>query len=308
MTTRLRHAAATPVAAGDRASQKGPVIVLAYPFSGSQRIWRLLSDSTVLACTSGTGLLPLCEQAVATWRQVDNRDGPPSALAVRSTRALADCMITTMLASTGRSRWCEISYAAPVAAEAFLRLYPGTKFICLHRSCPDVIRAAIEAHPWGLGDSGIGRFAALYPGSSAAAIAAYWAGRTEPLLEFEAAHPAACLRVSYEDLARQPSREEEILAFLNLERDGPAACALTAGEPMAPAEEATPLTGRVPVPADYLPPPLRQKVSQLQAILGYPPITSPDRENPEPNSGMVLRPRVVRAAGLVSGLGSGGVS
>ena len=71
---------------------------------------------------------------------------------------------------------------------------------------------------------------------------------------------APCRRVRYEDPVADPGREEEIRAFLGLEPDGATVPALLASEPMAPAEEAGPPTGRAPVPADYLPPPLRQKV------------------------------------------------
>ena len=42
--------------------QQWPVVVLAYAYSGAGRIQRLLSGSDLLACTSGTGLLPLCAQ------------------------------------------------------------------------------------------------------------------------------------------------------------------------------------------------------------------------------------------------------
>jgi glycerophosphoryl diester phosphodiesterase len=205
-----------PYPAG-RAGQQRPVIVLAYAYSGAARVQRLLSGSAVLACTSGTGLLPLCDQAAAAWRRVDNRAGPLSSLAASSIRSLAGGMISIILAEEGKPRWCEISSSPPAAAETFLQLYPGTRFVCLHRSCPDVIRAGIEANPWGLTGTGFAPFAVAYPGSSAAAIAAYWADRTEPLLRFQEAHPAACRAVRYDDLAGHPDREaRDISAFLEL--------------------------------------------------------------------------------------------
>jgi len=78
----------------------GPVVVLAGSYSGAARLRHVLSGSTPFACTSGTGLLPLCAQAAATWQRVDNRDGPPSSLALSSIRALAASMITAMMAWT----------------------------------------------------------------------------------------------------------------------------------------------------------------------------------------------------------------
>jgi hypothetical protein len=230
----------------------------------------VLSGSTLFACTSGSGLLPLCAQAAATWQRVDNRDGPPSSLALSSIRALATCMITAIMAGTGRSRWCEISFSPPAAAETFLRLYPGTQFICLHRNCPDVIRAAIEANPWGLASAGLGNFTAAYPGSSAAAIAAYWAEFTESALDFQAAHPAACHRIRYEDLVDDPELAAgNMFAFLGVDASSPPEAG---GEEASTAVPGAPLGG-ADVPASFLPRPLAGRVSLLQQRLGYPPFT-----------------------------------
>lgn len=243
--------------------QQWPVVVLAYAYSGAGRIQRLLSGSDLLACTSGTGLLPLCAQAAATWQRVENRDEPLSTLARSSLRALAGSMITVILAGTGRSRWCEISFSPPAAAETFLELYPETKFVCLHRSCPEVIRACIEANPWGLAGTGPGQFTLAYPGNSAAAIAAYWAECTESMLRFQEEHPAACRQVRYEDLTGNPDQEAgDIFAFLGL-----------AAAASLPADEATsaPPPG-AQIPAGFLPLPLTERVNDLQGRLGYPPI------------------------------------
>jgi hypothetical protein len=264
-----------PASPAGRAGQQRPVIVLAYAYSGAAPIQRLLSGSAVLACTSGTGLLPLCDQAAAAWRRVDNRAGPLSSLAASSIRALAGGMISVLLAEAGKPRWCEISSSPPATAETFLQLYPGTRFVCLHRSCPDVIRAGIEANPWGLTGTGFAPFAVAYPGSSAAAIAAYWADRTEPLLRFQQAHPAACRTVRYDDLAGYPERQaRDIAAFLDLD----AAPSPTGPDVTLTREEAPPaaadggaLAG-AELPAGHLPPPLLDRVNDLQARLGFPPI------------------------------------
>lgn len=260
-----------------RAGQQWPVLVLAYPYSGADRIHRLLSGSGTLACTSGTGLLPLCDQAAAAWRRVDDRDGPLSQLAASSIRALASSMISVILADAGKSRWCEISFSPPSTAETFLQLYAGTRFVCLHRSCPDVIRAGIEANPWGLTGTGFAPFVTAYPGSSAAAIAAYWAERTEPLLRFEEAYPAACRRVRFEDLVDHPDREaRDISAFLDLDAaipfpdpDAVASSALT-HEEAAPG--VTPGLTLAEVPAGHIPLPLLERVNDLQARLRFAPM------------------------------------
>ncbi len=177
-------------------------------------------------------------------------------------------MITVVLAGTGKSRWCETSFSPPSAAETFLQLYPGVKFVCLHRSCPDVVRAAIDANPWGLAGIGLEQFTAAYPGNGAAAIAAYWTECTEGMLRFRQAHPAACLQVRYEDLAGCPDHEvQDIFAFLGLDPDGsspPYDEAPSGGDGDSPASAR--------VPASFLPLPLTERVNGLQGRLGYPPM------------------------------------
>jgi hypothetical protein len=246
--------------AQERGGPQAPVIVLAYAQSGAARLQRLLRDTGALACTTSTGVLPACDQAAAAWRQIDDRERL-SPLALASIRSLASGMIAAILAQAGRPRWCETAFVAPDSAETFLRAYPGARFVCLHRSCPEVIRAAISAHPWGLADTPFARHTRAYPASSSAAIAAYWAFVTGSLLRFEAAHPQACLRVRYEDLAGHPGTAGQILDFLGLEPDG------AAGVPWREEEEAGPAR----VPASQIPPPLLRDVDELMSRLGYPP-------------------------------------
>jgi len=151
-----------------------PVIVLTYAHAGAEHLRPLLAGHLDLACTSGTGLLPLCQQAATTWRHVEGQPGSAlSELAAASIRALATSVITTVLAQTGKRRWCEFATAPPRSTETFLRLYPGTRIICLHRGCADVIRAALHASPWGLSGTSFAPFTAAYPGSTVAALAAY---------------------------------------------------------------------------------------------------------------------------------------
>jgi hypothetical protein len=254
------------------AEQHAPIIVLAGAHCGTALIGRLMSANAELACTTGSGVLPLCEQAAATWRRVDQHGGSLSQMAVAAIRAHVGAMIAVILAAGGGRRWCDISFASPTAAETFLRLYPGTQFICMHRDCLDVIRVAVEASPWGLANTSFAPFAAAYPGSSAAAVAAYWAERTESVLSFEKAHAAACRRVRYEDLTGRHEKEaQDIFTFLNLAPDG----AVRSGMPLAmdPASDGQDgFLADATIPFGYLPPPLTQRVNNLQASLGYPPI------------------------------------
>jgi hypothetical protein len=255
-----------PVGPSDRA----PVIVLTYRHAGGERLQSLLSMHPDLVCTSGTGILPLCEQAAATWRSVEGRtDARLSRLAASSISALTMPVITTVLARQGGRRWCEFAAAPPRTAETFLQMYPQTRLLCLHRSCADVIDAAIHADPWGLSGPEYASFITAHPASTVAALTAYWTAVTAPLIAFEESHPAACRRVRYEDLAddRYP---DDLFPFLGLQ--APRLGLAGREDP----DDASPSSGRAdraPFPADQVSAPLLAQAESLTSQLGYPPLT-----------------------------------
>lgn len=265
------------------AVRSAPVVVLTYTHAGARRLRALLDDRPELACTSATGVLAACDQAAAAWRRTERRaDGPLSALATTSVRALATGMITAIVARAGRPRWCETVAADRGAAETFLRLFPATRFICLHRACSDVVYAALRANPWGISGPGFAPFTAAYPGSTVAALAAWWGGHTGSMLAFERAHPDSCLRLRYEDLlADTEATAAGIGDFLGLTGVYPALSVHPVGSgPGAPDPAGADAPGcGVELPAGQLPDALLTHVNGMLARLGYPPI-GPDPHSP----------------------------
>ncbi len=256
----------------DDAARNPPVIVLAPPYCGAGRLVSLLARHPDLACTSGTGMLPLCEQAMATWRNADDRAGA-SALAATTTRALATSIIISVLARHGKRRWCEVAAANSPAAETFLGLFPGTQFLCLHRACPGVIRAALDASPWGIADPVVAPFVRAYPASTVAALTACWVAHTETLLAFERAHPQACLRVRFEDLAETRHETTEIMtAFLGLAGIGGHAAPGEANQPQPTPEDYNP---EADLPVDRIPPGVLAQADNLLRQLSYPALPAP---------------------------------
>lgn len=132
-----------------------------------------------------------------------------------------------------------------------------------------VIEAGIRANPWSLAGTAFSQFAVAYPGNNAAAIAAYWASCTESLLRFEQAHPDACHRARYEDLASDRELDGgKILAFLDLAQDPSASPHDT-----TPIAEEPGITGHeAEIPAGLIPPALKAQVDDLHTRIGYPPL------------------------------------
>ena len=254
-------------------SNRAPIVILGCAQSGAQQLQRLLTRDTAIACTVSSGILPLCDHAATTWQEVEGRESL-SALAAASIRAMADSLITAVLASAGGYRWCEVSFASAERAATFRTLYPATRFLCVHRRCADVIAAALHAHPWGLAGSPFSPYAIPYPGDSIAAIAAYWAASTQALLQFAESHPAACHQIRYEDLTAAETVSDDVAAFLGL---GSGAVTPTrprsAGAPGAAAPESA--THGRSFPAGRLPHALSERIVALETRIGYPAVAMP---------------------------------
>jgi protein-tyrosine sulfotransferase len=253
-------------------TEHAPVVVLAGPDSGGPRLLSLLSASGELACTSGTGVLPLCGQAAEVWRRIENgspQAGTLSALAAKSIRASITPLVMHILAGSGAQRWCECAVPARAAAETFLGLFPGTRFVCLHREASQVIRAALARSPWGLAGQAYRPFIAAQPGSTVAALATYWIAHTEALLTFQADHPDKCLRVRFEDLTgAMGSTPAALNSFLGLAATGyPGLPSPREDYPPVHHADAPPSAA---FPLEQLPPPVLAQVNGLLGQLGYP--------------------------------------
>src|SRR5215469_8130534 len=87
---------------GGPASAAGPVIVLTYSFAGGRRLQAMLEREPSLACTTGMGILGMCDAAARAWRNTEDSDGERmSSLAVNSIRSMVSGMLTVLMARTG---------------------------------------------------------------------------------------------------------------------------------------------------------------------------------------------------------------
>jgi hypothetical protein len=259
--------------AGEAASSRAdPVIVLAYSGSEAGRLRSLLSEFPGMACTTGTGIVPLCDQAMTIWQAADGRPGGGfSALAAASVRALTAGLLTAVLAREGGSRWCEFVSAPPLAAGTFALLYPQARFLTVHRQASAVVRSSLAENRWGLSGPEYAPFVSAHPASAAAALASYWAARTMQQLEFEQAHQESCLRVRIEDLSADAAQTiQDIAGFLSADPAiGP--LSLTQDQdPSGPAAQEPPAAG---LPLNQFPAALVAKLNELHRELGYPPLT-----------------------------------
>jgi hypothetical protein len=258
------------------APANGPIVVLTYSFSGWRRLQGVLEQVPELACTAGTGVLGMCDMAARAWASVDESDGEHmSSLAAKSIRAMVISMMTVMVArSGGACRWCEIATAEPAAADTFLRVVPGTQFLCLHRSCPDVVRAVLSSSPWGIIGGQFTPYLQAYPANATAAIAACWADSASQLLDFESRHPESALRVRYEDLTSDPAATSQAIFDFTGMTPGSPVPELAEEEPLGGGTSGGDLAGLDAMfPVATLPPQLVQRINHLHEQLDYPRVS-----------------------------------
>jgi hypothetical protein len=249
-----------------------PVIVWSYSYSGARQVQDHLAAGGDLACTQATGIVALCGAAEDTWGRVEGRPALRiSRLAAASVQQLITGQLLVLLARTGKSRWCELATASPEAAASILRIFPGTGFACVHRSCLDVIRAGVRANPWGLQRTAAGSYLQLYPGNTVAALAAYWADWTEMLLVFEAENPHAAHRIRYEDVTAEPDQAlASIRASLRLSH-GTLAGKIPEAAKLPDPDDGWPAQADPDIPAEMIPQGLRRRIHGLCNQLRYPP-------------------------------------
>lgn len=258
--------------AGGRSTAGSPVIVLSYLYSGADRVQDAIAAGTDWACTSFTGIVPLCAAAAQTWRQVEGeREAGLSRLAEATIRGLVTAQVTAILADTGRTRWCELAGAPPSVAESFLQIFPGSQFVCVHRACPEVIRTGIQASPWGLQNQALTPYLLNFPGNSVAALAAYWANSTEQLLAFEQANRAVTRRVRYEDVTAGKERAPGSVRMPAQPGEVNQHAATSPRDELSPSDPAA-LVRPQQMPPELIPGPLRERVDRLHHELGYLPL------------------------------------
>jgi hypothetical protein len=193
-----------PAAPSPLAAVRGShIIVLTHAEPGAGRLGALLTGHPSLACTAGSGVLQLCEQAASTWRSTERTGSSLSTLAAASVRAMTGSLIAVIKSQEGGERWCEVSAAPVRPVHTFLQIYPETKVVCLHRNCADTVHSDTGHADTGHADTG---------------AASRWHTRTESMLALERDHPGQCLRVRYEDLLTSPAATTGLLTFLGLDR------------------------------------------------------------------------------------------
>jgi protein-tyrosine sulfotransferase len=273
-----------------------PVFVLCAGRSGSTLVRFLLDAHPDLACPPETRLPWLARQLATAWAVIEDAgpsgpagqsadgnsaDAAISAPVAAGLRRSLDPMMTSYLRRRGKRRYCDKSLGAAKQAGLLLRIWPGTRFVCLYRHPMDVIASGIEASPWGLAGYGFEPYLGSPPDNNVAALARYWLDYTTSIAAAEERHPGRCLPVRYEDLVTDPDGQiARIFAFIGAAPDPGivARCFGPEHQRFGPGDYKIWDTSGVSadsvgrgwtMPAGKIPAPLLGRVNELADRLGY---------------------------------------
>lgn len=273
-------------------SSAQPIFVLCTARSGSTLLRIILDAHPDVACPPELNLAPVFAAISYAASSACSNDTE----AARTTGELCEHVLAQTLgayaARTGKKQWCEKSLPSADHAELLLHLFPQARFVCLYRECTDTIVSLLEACPWGYSAYGLEPYVRAQPTNFAAALAAYWADRTEAIQVFESTHSDVCQRIRYEDLVFSPRGTlHHLCRALDLEwheRLSDPQFAL-ASRPRTAAGDYklryttsfdTDSVGRGwTVPVEAIVEPLRSRIDALSAELGYPRLGSDVRES-----------------------------
>jgi Sulfotransferase family len=276
--------------AGGARQPADPVFVLCMGRSGSTLLRLILDTHPDLACPPETNIPALCAQLAVVWSLIEGAplsaqrgDAPPEIpdAAIAGIRQTMDLITAPYLRRRGKRLFCDKSLSTARFAEMLIRIYPGTRFLCLYRHPMDVISSGIEACPWGLNGYGFDQYIAGSPGNAVLALARYWNDEAHAIAAVEEQHPGRCHRVRYEDMVHDPERVAAgVFHFIGVEPlPGVTRAVFTPDhERFGPADHkiwhtsaiSTDSVGRSDaVPAGLIPPPLLESVNELLDTLGY---------------------------------------
>ncbi len=261
-----------------------PAFVLSCERSGSTLLRWLLDAHHEVASPGELRLGRLAYDLYVTLSRTVTVDVPKDSNhhvreTLREVRAVIDGILERYTVAKGKRVWCEKSPENLRYLEALTHTYPDGRYLCLHRSCLDVVSSCLDASRNGFMEE-LSDHVRQRPDNLVEAMAANWADKTSEILRFELRNASLCHRLRYEDLVTSP---EETLGrafeFLGVAPEPEAIRrAFSMSHDAGGGDDKIHESGRVTcarvgagrsVPVDRIGTPLRRRVNALSRKLGY---------------------------------------
>lgn len=207
-------------------SSVSPIFIMATARSGSTLLRYIIDTHPDICCPAELNLGNLCAQLLRVHSLTTAQVSPAHQERETRQRIYAEIRQTVSdimrpyAKARNKKRWCDKSGANLAHADWFKKVFPGAKYICLHRHCMDVVHSLLELSRFGFADWNVD-YVYKNPRNFVVAMAEYWADYTEKLLAFERRNAADCFRIKYETLVTDPAATlEQLFAFLGVDWDG----------------------------------------------------------------------------------------
>ena len=197
-----------------------PIFILSCVRSGSTML-RYILDTNPNICSPGhlnlgllcSGLYKASYYSIGSLPDIKTEE-QRDVFAIHESRAIIHQLMDKYVQGKGGKRWCEKSTDNVDYAEFLEKLFPEAQYICLYRSCLDVVYSCIKTSPLGFMDE-LSPYVQRQPTNFVAAVIENWLEKTEKLIRFEKNYLDKSIRVNYEFLVNNPRDElYRLFAFL----------------------------------------------------------------------------------------------
>jgi hypothetical protein len=202
-------------------------VVLGAARSGTTLLRLLLDAHPEIGCPGETGIPFLLNNflqriwpAIASSEWSTGETGEVPEGVIGDLRRMASIPIDRYLRQTGKNIYCDKSLDSGHYLKAVKLAYPDAKYILAFRHVMDCVASGLRASPFGFDGYGYAPFIQASPTNTVEALVTYWCSHVQLSLEWERAHPDACLRVIYENLVTTPEDVlDQIWSHLGVEPD-----------------------------------------------------------------------------------------
>jgi len=190
-----------------------PIFLIGCQRSGTSLLRRIVDTHPRIACPPETAFIEPMLRAVREDRARKGFEGMgyrEDAVLAALARFVAS-FFEGYAASQGKPRWADKTpHHVDILDDLWALFGPSARFVLIVRDGRDVAYSLSERF-----------YPAIQPavreagGDVPLGAARFWVAQTEKILAFEAAHPAACIRIRYEELTTEPEATlRPVFAFL----------------------------------------------------------------------------------------------
>ncbi|NEQ98521.1 MAG: hypothetical protein F6K30_17675 [Cyanothece sp. SIO2G6] len=261
-----------------------PIFILSCNRSGSSLLRYIVDTHPDIASPAELNLGDVCEKNYYLVAQTLGEalymvEPDKEELVLAEVRRLVLSVMDRYVDAKGKKMWCEKSPHNLQHLHLIKAIFPGARFICLHRHAMDVVHSCLESSRLSLMPEQL-NYVCRNSGSILGAMVQNWIEKTQRLLEFEAKNPTQCFRITYESYVLHPYRTlKPMFEFLGVDWDAKLLDSVFAVQhDLGPEDPKVAYSNSIRkdligkgahIDSHHIPTPLLEKMNTLLTELGY---------------------------------------